>query len=123
MAQHAKLDLSSELKVKERRHGARVLLRISVKISGTGKDGKRVNENGYVAVVNRNGALIKISTPLKPASIAEVINNVSNEKLLFKVAWVSERAVEGQYEIGVELTEPLEEFWGIRFPPPDGGSL
>ena len=122
MAYHAKMDLSSELKVKERRRGARVLLRISIKISGTSKDGKRVNESGYVAVVNRNGALIKSATALKPSSTVEVVNNVSNEKLLFKVVWVSERATEGQYESGLELTEPVEEFWGVRFPPPESGA-
>jgi hypothetical protein len=122
MAYHAKMDLSSELKVKERRRGARVLLRISIKISGTSKDGKRVNENGFVAVVNRNGALIKSPTPLKPSSTVEVLNNVSNEKLIFRVVWVSERAAEGQYESGLELTEPLEEFWGVRFPPPESGA-
>jgi len=111
--------MASEPKIHERRRGERVFLRISVRVSGTGKDGKHVNESGQVAVVNRNGALIRIKTPLKPGSTVEVLHDVSQEKLLFKVVWVSERAREGQFDVGVELTEPRQEFWGIRFPPPE----
>lgn len=115
--------MASEPKIHERRRGERVFLRIAIHVSGTGKDGKRVNESGHVAVVNRNGALIRIKTPLKPASTVEVLNDVSSEKLVFKVVWVSERAREGQFDIGVELAEPREEFWGIRFPPPERAAI
>jgi hypothetical protein len=111
--------MASEPKIHERRRGERVFIRIAIKLSGTGKDGKRVNESGQVAVVNRNGALIRTKTPLKPGSTVEVIHDVSEEKLIFEVVWVSERQREGQFDVGVELTEPREEFWGIRFPPPD----
>lgn len=111
--------MASEPKVHERRRGERVFLRISVMLSGTSKEGKHVNEGGQVAVVNRNGALIRAKTPLKPGSTVEVLHSVSEEKLIFKVVWVSERQREGQFDIGVELTEPRLEFWGIRFPPPE----
>jgi hypothetical protein len=111
--------MSSEPKIHERRRGERVFLRIPIKASGTGKDGKRVNENGHVAVVNRNGALIRLKNPLKPGSTVEILNDATTENIVFNVVWVSERAREGQFDIGVELTEPREEFWGIRFPPPE----
>jgi len=111
--------MASEPKVHERRRGERVFLRIPIHVSGTGKDGKRINETGHVAVVNRNGALIRMKTPLKPASTAEVLNDATNENLIFRVVWVSERSREGQFDVGVELIEPREEFWGIRFPPPE----
>ena len=109
--------MASEPKIYERRRGERVFLRISIRVSGTGKDGKRVNEAGQVAVVNRNGALIRLKTPLKPGSTTEVLNESTSENLIFRVVWVSERAREGQFDMGVELAEPREEFWGIRFPP------
>ena len=115
--------MASEPKVYERRRGERVFLRISINISGTSKEGKRVNEGGQVAVVNRNGALIRVKTPLKPGSTVEVLNDATRENLIFRVVWVSERAREGQFDIGIELTAPREEFWGIRFPPPERSAI
>ncbi len=111
--------MASEPKLHERRRSERVFLRISIMVSGTSKDGKRVNESGQVAVVSRNGALIRTKTPLKPGSTVEVLRDTPEEKLIFKVIWVSERAREGQFDVGVELTERREELWGIRFPPPE----
>lgn len=111
--------MATEPKIHERRRGERIFLRISVTLSGTSKEGKRINEGGQVAVVNRNGALIRTRTPLKPGSTVEVHHGLSEEKLIFKVVWVSERPREGQFDVGVELTAPRDEFWGIRFPPPE----
>ena len=111
--------MASEPKIHERRRGERILLHIPIRISGTGKDGKRVNESSLVVVVNRNGALLRSKTPLKQGSTVDVVHGSSEEALTFRVVWVSERAREGQFDVGIELTEPREEFWGIRFPPPD----
>ncbi len=111
--------MASEPKTHERRRSERIFLRISIMVSGTSKDGERVNEDGQVAVVSRNGALIRTKTALKPGSTVEILRSVSDEKLIFKVVWVSERAREGKFDVGLELTERREEFWGVRFPPPE----
>lgn len=111
--------MASEPKIHERRRGERILLHIPVHISGTSKDGKHINETSLVVAVSRNGALLRTKTPLKPASTVDVIQGQSAAALTFRVVWGSERAREGQFDVGVELTEPREEFWGIRFPSPD----
>jgi PilZ domain len=111
--------MSSEPKIHERRRGERILLHIPVHVAGTSKDGKRVNETGLVVVVSRNGAMLRAKSSLKQGSTVDVIQGSSEAALKFRVVWVSERAREGQFDVGVELTEPREEFWGIRFPPPD----
>ena len=111
--------MASEPKIHERRRGERILLQMPVHISGTSKDGKRVNETSLVVAVSRNGALLRTKAPLKQGSTVDVIQGRAEKALTFRVVWGSERAREGQFDVGVELTEPREEFWGIRFPSPD----
>ncbi len=114
--------MGSEPKIRERRRGERVLIRMPVKVYGIGKDGKHVNEDAEAVVISRNGALIRAVTPLKPGSSLEVRHGLSQETERFRVVWVGERAKEGRFDIGIELTETREEFWGIRFPPVDRNS-
>ncbi len=111
--------MASESKVRERRRGERILIRIPVKLYGLARDGKHINESAEAVVVSRSGALLRTTTPLKPGSNLEVRHGISGETQLFRVVWVSDRAKEGRFDVGVELAEAREEFWGIRFPPPD----
>lgn len=111
--------MASDLKTRERRRGDRVLIRVPIKIYGIGKDGKHVNEDAQAIVVSRTGALVRTVTPLKPGSSLEVRHGHSQQTERFRVVWVSERSKEGKFDAGIELHEPREEFWGIRFPPVD----
>lgn len=111
--------MASEPKIRERRRGERVLIRVAIKIYGIGKDGKHVNEDAEAVVISRIGALVRAVTPLKPGSSLEVRHGLSQETERFRVVWVGERAKEGRFDMGIELIETREEFWGIRFPPAD----
>jgi hypothetical protein len=111
--------MASDPKVRERRRGERVLIRMPIKVYGIGKDGKHVNEDAEAIVVSRGGALLRATTPLKAGSSLEVRHGLSQQTERFRVVWVSERSKEGKYDVGIELQEPRDEFWGIRFPPVD----
>jgi hypothetical protein len=115
--------MSIESKVRERRRGERVLIRVAIEIHGTGKDGKPVHGPAEAVVVNRNGALLRTAQPLKQGSTLEVLQGGTEAKpMAFRVVWCSDRPREGRYDIGVELLEHREELWGIRFPPAPPGS-
>ena len=115
------MDLSIEARPRERRRGERVLIRMSVQINGTGKDGKPRHDSAEAVVVNRNGALLRVPHPLKQGSTLEVLQGKENAAKVFKVIWCSDRPREGRHDVGIELLEPCEELWGIRFPPAQPG--
>jgi hypothetical protein len=48
----------------------------------------------------------------------ELTNRFSQQTAKFRVAWVKDhRHGEGFWETGVESLRPLDDFWGVRFPP------
>ena len=108
--------MPSEAPYSERRRGERVMIRIPVKVYGMGRDGQHINEAAETAVVSRHGALLRLSTPLKHATTLEIMNNFTQKTEKFRVVWVSDKAKEGKFDVGVELMAPHEEFWGVRFP-------
>lgn len=115
------MDLSSEARPRERRRGERVLIRMPVQINGTGKDGKPIHAPAEAVVVNRNGALLRVPQPLKTGTSLEVYQGEAKQPKVFRVVWCSDRPREGRHDVGIELIEPCEELWGIRFPPAQPG--
>jgi hypothetical protein len=115
-------DLSTEPRPKERRRGERVLIRIAIQVNGTGKDGKPVHSPAEAVVVNRNGALLRVPHSLKTGSTLEVYQGEEKQAKVFRVIWCSDRPREGRHDVGIELVEPCEELWGIRFPPAHAGA-
>lgn len=119
------MDLSTEARPRERRRGERVLIRVPVQVNGTGKDGKPVHSPAEAVVVNRNGALLRVPHKLKTGSTLEVYQGQDKQgtkPLVFRVIWCSDRPREGRHDVGVELLNPCEELWGIRFPPLQPGA-
>ena len=100
----------------ERRRGERVLLRVPVKIIALDHDNQHFNENAETVVVSRSGALIRTSVPVKAGSQMEVRNTFTQDTEQFRVVWVADKAKEGKFDIGVELLNPRDDFWGVRFP-------
>ncbi len=103
---------------RERRRSERVLIRIPIKVIGTDPVGKEVDTDAEAVVVSRHGALIRINTELVPNSHIRITNAFTRKQELFRVVWVGERKVESGYDVGVELLNPSDVFWGISFPPP-----
>jgi len=101
----------------DRRRSERILIRVPVRISGITKDGKRVHEKAEAVVISRHGALIKAVSELKPGSEVELENPASQQSAKFRVVWISDRMIEGKYDIGLEFTTGKPSLWGIEFPP------
>ena len=102
---------------RERRRSERVLIRIPIKVLGTDSVGKEVKIDAEAVVVSRHGALIHVNAELIPNSHIHITNAFTRKQELFRVVWVGERKAESGYDVGVELLNPSDVFWGISFPP------
>jgi hypothetical protein len=109
--------MATELQLREKRRGDRVLIRIPVQVKAEGEDGSAVDEPAETVVVSRYGALLRTTKPLEKGSYLTLTNGFSREVEKFRVVWLSEKQPDGQWDVGVEATNPQEDFWGIRFPP------
>jgi regulator of protease activity HflC (stomatin/prohibitin superfamily) len=109
--------MATDLKLREKRRGERVLIRVPVHLQAVGEDGSEIIEPGEAVVVSRFGALLRTVSRLKKASTLSVTNGFTQETEKFKVVWVADKQTEGRWDTGVEADSPREDFWGIRFPP------
>lgn len=99
------------------RQASRVVMRVPVEICGTAADGSSHEESTYTGVVGVHGAMIWASRELKVGSQVEVTNRFSQRTAKFHVAWVKQQENGELWENGVESPRPLDDFWGVRFPP------
>jgi hypothetical protein len=102
---------------KERRRGARVVMRVPVEVRGTAEDGTPIEEETHTGSVGSLGAMIRTSRLLQMGSEVVVTNGFSQQTAKFRVVWVKDRESEGLCEIGIESLKPLDDFWGVRFQP------
>ena len=92
-------------------------MRVPVEIRGTTADGISIEESTYTGVVGVHGAMIWTSKALQPGAEVELTNRFSQRTARFRVAWVKEPRDTELWETGVESLQPLDDFWGVRFPP------
>jgi len=92
-------------------------MRVPVEVRGTAEDGNPLEESTHTGVVGVLGAMIRTSRMLKIGTEVEITNRFSQQTAKFRVAWVKEPERGELWEIGVESLEPLDDFWGVRFPP------
>jgi hypothetical protein len=105
-------------KFEKRREGARVVMRVPVEVRGTAVDGILLEESTHTGVVGELGAMIWTSRMLQIGTEVELTNRFSQQSAKFRVAWVKDqRDGEKLWETGVEAMRPLDDFWGVRFPP------
>ena len=100
-----------------RRKVGRVLMRVPVEVRGTAQDGSVLEESTHTGVVGALGAMIRTSRLLQMGTEVVVTNRFSQQTARFRVVWVGEQHADGLWEIGIESLLPLEDFWGVRFPP------
>src|SRR6266581_9228989 len=100
-----------------RRRGERVLLRVPVEVRGTAQDGSVLEESAHTGVVGPLGAMVRTSCSLQMGTEVALTNRFSQQTARFRVVWVGEQQTDGLWEIGIESLLPLDDFWGVRFPP------
>lgn len=92
-------------------------MRVPVEIRGTGADGKPLEESTHTSVVGVFGAMILTSRQLPLGSQVEITNRFSQRTAAFRVAWIKDVRNGQLWETGLESLQPLDDFWGVRFPP------
>jgi len=93
-------------------------MRVPVELRGAAADGTPLDETTFTSVVGAMGAMIWTSRMLPIGEVVELTNRFSQQTAKFRVAWVKEHpSGENLWETGVESLEPLDDFWGVRFPP------
>jgi hypothetical protein len=105
---------------KNQRQGARVVMRVPVEVRGTAVDGNPLEESTHTGVVGVLGAMIWTSRMLQVGTEVELTNRFSQQTAKFRVAWVKDQQEGELWETGVESLQPLDDFWGVRFPPKPG---
>ena len=94
-----------------------MLMRVPVEVRGTAQDGSVLEESTHTGVVGALGAMVRTSRLLPMGTEVVVTNRFSQQTAKFRVVWVGEQNTDGSWEIGIESLLPLEDFWGVRFPP------
>jgi hypothetical protein len=109
--------LSETFQTYGRRKRGRVLMRVPVEVCGTAQDGSVIEESTHTGVVGALGAMVRTSRLLQMGTDVVVTNRLSQQTAKFRVVWLGEQQADGFWEIGIESFLPLEDFWGVRFPP------
>jgi hypothetical protein len=92
-------------------------MRIPVEVRGTTTDGQSLVESTQTTVVGAQGAMIRTSRMLQYGTEVELTNRYSQRTAKFRVAWVKDQQEGEHWETGLESLQPLDDFWGVRFPP------
>jgi hypothetical protein len=92
-------------------------MRVPVGIRGVTEDGKLLEEKTFTGVIGAMGAMVLASQKMPVGANIEVTNGFSQQTAKFRVAWVRRQEDGELWETGVEALQPLDDFWGVRFPP------
>jgi hypothetical protein len=101
----------------KQRQGARVVMRVPVEVRGVAADGNPLEESTHTGVVGVLGAMIWTSRMLQYGTEVELTNRFSQQTARFRVAWIKDQRDGELWETGLESLRPLDDFWGVRFPP------
>jgi hypothetical protein len=94
------------------RRSTRVPLKVVISAKGVGHP---LTSDGETIVVNRHGALVSCTVPLRVGLEIEVHVIMTDKSAAAKVVYVEP---ERPFVCGIELHKP-ENIWGLAFPPDD----
>jgi len=95
---------------------------IPVRVRGTDPKGHPFEAGGRTITLNRHGARIQVSSPLRPGQIVRVINQNNEHEADFRVVGPLSPPTERVGEWGLECIDERQNIWDIHFPPPAEGS-
>jgi hypothetical protein len=101
-----------------RRRSHRVLMQVSVRISGNDSLGTAFSEEAETLAINAHGALILLQARVTSGSLLTLVNNTTKEEQECHVAFLG--PVRGnKAEVGLEFSARRPQFWRVAFPPED----
>jgi hypothetical protein len=101
----------------EKRRSDRLMLTIPLIVQGTDAKGSSFKEDARTITLNRHGARIQISRPLRSGQTIMLTNLVGRREAEFRVVGPIAPITREGGEWGVECLDPKENIWGIQFPP------
>ncbi len=101
----------------ERRRSDRIMFTIPIEVRGTDERGVAFSAGGRTIALNRHGARVQISRPLRTGQEVIIINQNTDAGSRFRVVGPLSPPSERVGEWGVECLNPEENIWGIHFPP------
>jgi hypothetical protein len=101
-----------------RRRSMRVLLSVSILVTGKSVKQEDFSEETRTLVVNAHGALIALTTPVSAGQIVSVSNKATHKSLECRIVYLG-NAQGGKTQMGIEFVQPSPAFWQIDFPPDD----
>jgi len=98
------------------RRSERPLLRIPLHVEGTNADGNLFKERTFTVLISRNGARISLKNPVRVGDRITLTNLLTQQACPFRVVDPIATPMGEGPEWGVECLDPIETFWGVRFP-------
>lgn len=108
--------------VNEKRRSDRVMLTIPLRVHGIDARGVAFKEEARTINLNRHGAKVETSRPLKSGQVVRLVNLVGHREADFRVVGPVVPLSEKGGQWAVECVNPNENIWGIQFPPLPPGS-
>jgi len=99
----------------DRRRSERILQRIPVRVAGNAQDGRRIDVGAAALVISPHGALLRIPAALAPGTSVDVTLLASGRSEEFRVVWMGVVREDGQFDAGIELQGPVEDFWAMSY--------
>ncbi|MGH9862554.1 MAG: hypothetical protein ACRD35_03945 [Candidatus Acidiferrales bacterium] len=100
----------------DKRRSQRVLLVIHLEIIWTTSQGVRVQESAATEVIGAYGALVRLKTRLPLGTEVQLRRAKIQEPASARVTYHGPAGPDGLARLGLELTVPSEQFWGVKIP-------
>lgn len=100
----------------DRRRSPRVLLELPVLVTWQDESGQPQSELTTTKIVNAYGALLTLKSPVTVGLELELTNRLTQAKVPARVAWLGSQSPSGGGEVGIELGNPIPEFWVGKLP-------
>jgi hypothetical protein len=102
------------------RRSQRILLTVSVDVSGKNASGVQFNEHTTTMVVNAHGGMILLREPIVLGQTLNVCHGVTGEMLVCTIRDIGPGQNELQ-AVGIDFPHRNAHFWRVSFPPQDWG--
>ncbi|MGB2635685.1 MAG: PilZ domain-containing protein [Candidatus Acidiferrum sp.] len=102
----------------QQRRSQRILLSISILVSGQHANGSPFSERTKTHVVNAHGALIELREPVLAGQKVRIKHLATNEEVICTVADINPGTTDIP-EVGIAFAKPSPSFWRVSFPPED----
>ena len=93
----------------------RVMMKIPLEVTAKDLQGRAFTERTHTQMLNRNTASLMLRHPIPPNAQMTIKNLQSGQTCRFRVRNSSAELPGGLREWGVELLDPVPNFWGISF--------